>query len=192
MTPRFERAKFKELVLYLAEKSAEDPLFGATKLNKLLFFCDFLAYGQFGRSLTGARYQKLSHGPAPRQLLPVQRELEAEGAASVQTRQFFNQVQKRLIALRPPNLALFTGEEVTLVNTLLDVLHRYNASDVSALSHLELGWRLADEGEDIPYETVFLAAPSLTPDDIEGGQRLRRSQSVETFDEALSFNYGPE
>lgn len=172
MSEKFHARKFRELLLYLAERSADDPLYGATKLNKLLFYCDFLAYGQLGRSLTGARYQKLPHGPAPRQLVPVQRELEQEGAVLVQERQFFNQIQKRPIALRAADLTLFSGEEIALVDMLLQVLHRYNASEVSALSHLESGWQLADDGEDIPYETVFLAAPTVTADDVEAGKAL--------------------
>ncbi len=153
MPEKFQARKFKELLVYLAQRSADDPLYGATKLNKLLFYCDFLAFGQFGRSVTGARYQKLRHGPAPRQLLPMQTELESEGAVTVQIRQFFNQVQRRPIALRPPDLTLFSG----------------------ALSHLEAGWQLVDDGEDIPYETVFLSAPALTSDDIAVGQELWRA-----------------
>ena len=34
--------KFRELILYIAQESEGDPNFGATKLNKILFFCDFL------------------------------------------------------------------------------------------------------------------------------------------------------
>jgi len=172
MPEPFQAAKFKELLLYLAQRSAGDPLFGATKLNKLLFYCDFLAYGQLGRSVTGARYQRLKHGPAPRQLVPIQRELEAEGAMSVQVRQFFNQVQKRPVAMRPPNLGLFSGEEIALVDMLLEVLRHYSASEVSALSHLEAGWQLVDDGEDIPYESVFLSPPGLTEDDVDQGLKL--------------------
>ncbi|HZQ34888.1 MAG TPA: hypothetical protein VFD32_03070 [Dehalococcoidia bacterium] len=46
--------KLGELILYVAEKSSDDPRFGATKLNNILFFSDFLAFGQLGRSITGA------------------------------------------------------------------------------------------------------------------------------------------
>jgi hypothetical protein len=35
--------KMKELILYLASKSEDDPRFSSTKLNKLLFYCDFEA-----------------------------------------------------------------------------------------------------------------------------------------------------
>ena len=45
--------KMKELILYLAARSEDDPRFSSTKLNKLLFYCDFTAYRQLGRSITG-------------------------------------------------------------------------------------------------------------------------------------------
>jgi hypothetical protein len=56
----------KELVLYLTAKSEGDSRFSSDKLNKLLFHCDFTAYRQLGRSITGYSYQKLPYGPAPK------------------------------------------------------------------------------------------------------------------------------
>ena len=74
----FDSQKFKQLILYLAERSGDDPGFAATKLNKLMYFCDFEAYRQLGRSITGARYQKLPWGPAAVEFLPLQDELFKE------------------------------------------------------------------------------------------------------------------
>ena len=65
--------KFKELVLYVCHKSAGDAPFGATKLNKLLFYADFLAYKQLGSAVTKHAYQRLPNGPAPRAILPILR-----------------------------------------------------------------------------------------------------------------------
>jgi len=45
--------KFRELVLYLSEKSQDDKKFGATKLNKILYFCDFGSYVKLGQPVTG-------------------------------------------------------------------------------------------------------------------------------------------
>jgi len=44
--------KLKELILLLARESEGDPHFGATKLNKELFYTDFLAYLNFGQAVT--------------------------------------------------------------------------------------------------------------------------------------------
>lgn len=52
----------KTLILYLTEKSERDPGFSSTKINHLPFHCDFAAYRQLGRLITG--YLKLPSGPA--------------------------------------------------------------------------------------------------------------------------------
>lgn len=68
---RTDDRKRRELILYLASRSEEDPRFSSTKLNKLLFYCDFTAYRQLGQSITGHGYQKLQFGPAPKAMLPI-------------------------------------------------------------------------------------------------------------------------
>src|ERR1700733_4521543 len=59
----FNRSKFKELVLYLSQRSAGDEGFGAVKLNKLLYRSDFEAYRLLGRPITGETYIKQEFGP---------------------------------------------------------------------------------------------------------------------------------
>lgn len=175
MEIEFDADKFKELLLYVANKSIDDPAFGATKLNKILFFSDFLAYGQFGKPITGAMYQRLEHGPAPRELLPVQEELQRAGDAILVERKHFNYPQKRLFPLREADLSSFSAKEVGLVDHVIDLLRRYGASEVSVLSHVvSLGWRVAEDREEIPYEAVFLSSEPPTPTDIRRGQELAR------------------
>jgi len=67
--------KFQELMLYIASRSADDQKFGATKLNKILFYADFQAYLSLGKSITGAEYQRLGNGPAPRELKSLEADL---------------------------------------------------------------------------------------------------------------------
>jgi hypothetical protein len=172
MEPRFDAKKFKELILYIAEACQDEPLFGAVKLNKVLFFSDFLAYGKLGKSITGARYQRLELGPAPRQLLPTQKALENEGAAVLFELKKYTQTQKRLRPLRSADLALFSAQEIKLVDEVIEVLRHYTASEVSALSHLDKGWQIAEEGEDIPYEWVFLSTEPPTPAEVARAQQL--------------------
>ena len=165
--------KLQELILYIADKSADDPNFGATKLNKLLFFSDFLCYAQFGEPMTGARYQKLERGPAPRDIVQFQERLVRQGDAAVKQVQRFGYSQKRLVALRPPRLSRFTAQEIKLVDDVVDALWKESARGLSDLSHERmLGWQLADMKEDIPYETVFLSTEPLTDNEVERAQRF--------------------
>jgi uncharacterized phage-associated protein len=174
-SPIFEAAKFKELMLYAAEKSVEDPAFGATKLNKILFFSDFLCFGLAGHSITGASYQRLKNGPAPIQLPAMAREIEQGGDGYFVVRSYFNLKQRRLIPKRPANRQRFSAEELDLVNDVISNLRASSATEVSDLSHLRSrAWQIAEEGETIPYTAVFLSTRKATPSDIQRGMELAR------------------
>lgn len=170
--PRSRPRKFKELLLYVAQKSLDDPHFGATKLNKILFYSDFLAYGQLGHSITEATYQRLNHGPAPVHLRPAERELEEEGAAEVIEVPRFNLMQRRLIPKRRARLTDFSADEIALVDEVIDALRGYSAAAASELSHLEKGWQLVGDREVIPYEFVFLSSEPLTSEDVRRAQEV--------------------
>jgi hypothetical protein len=171
----FNRRKFRELVLYVADKCQSDPKFGATKLNKILFFSDFLAYGHFAAPITGAEYQRLPKGPAPRLMVPIRKQLIADGDAKIETRKYFNQIQDRVVPLRPPNLSEFSIEELALVDDVIEQLRHHDAVTVSELSHdVSMAWQVAMDGEEIPYETVFVSVRPPSPSDIARGQELAK------------------
>lgn len=173
--PTYDAKKFAELLIYIASKCSDDASFGATKLNKILFFSDFLAYANLGESITGAAYQKLDHGPAPRELLPALDVLRENMDAVVQVSNAHGYKQKRLVALRSPVLGLFSANEIAIVDDVIEGLRDRNASEVSRLSHiLSIGWKLAKMRETIPYESVFVSADVPTESDITRGQELAR------------------
>ena len=169
------REKFKELILYIAQESEGDSTFGATKLNKILFFCDFLSYRAYGQSITRQRYFKLPFGPAPRALVPVVKELIEEEACIKVQRSHFDKPQETILARREANLEVFTSRDIALANYVLRQLRDNDAKEVSDLSHEFIGWQLAGEQEDIPYEAIFLGDPrklALTEEEIRYGQQL--------------------
>jgi hypothetical protein len=171
-------SKFKELVLYIAQKSMDDSTYGATKLNKLLCFSDFMSYGASGRPITGMDYQKLEWGPAPRRLKPLQRDLINDGSAQLITAAY-GYPQARLVALRDPDLSLFSGPEIAIVDGVLEKLKHLNATSISDYSHKWFsGWDAAGIGETIPYETVFWHRPELTDDVIDEGRRIAKNHGL--------------
>ncbi len=164
--------KLRELVLYISRRSEGDHCFGAVKLNKILFYVDFLAYRHFGMPITGAEYQKLNHGPAPRQLRPLRDRMEREGALAVRKTKFGGYAQHRTLALREPILGKFTAEEIALVDEIIQELWGDNASEVSARSHRFVGWQLAKLGETIPYSVALLTRRDPTEKERRHGLRL--------------------
>lgn len=169
---QFDKAKFVELVLYVADKCSEDPDFGATKLNKILFYSDFQSYGLFGSPVTGAPYFGLRHGPAPKPWLPIRKEMKANGDIAIQVKKHFNWEQQRVIPLREADLSRFSARDIALVDAVIQTLCGCNADEVSRLSHMEVGWQIAEIQEDIPYESVFLSDEPLTADEVKHGLEL--------------------
>jgi hypothetical protein len=157
--PPYYESKLAELIVYIAAKCQLHARFGATKLNKILFYADFLSYQERGKAITGAEYQKLPHGPAPVRLKPVEEALISSMAVVKQETSLFagsKYIEKRLIALRQPNLSMFDGEEIALVDSVIDQMKDLTGKDVSDISHGFLGWQLARPNERIPYFTVYL------------------------------------
>ena len=161
----FNEAKFKELVLYLADKCRGDPSFGAIKLNKTLFYSDFFAYAELGKSITGSEYIKLDHGPAPRLMSAIQDEMKAQGEIEVISRNHFDLTQRRVKPRRDAVLDAFTEAELSIVDGVVEAARNLNATELSDLTHNLLGWRIAAHREVIPYNTVFLSHASVTQDD---------------------------
>jgi hypothetical protein len=154
-TTEATEARFRELILYVADQCYGDERFGFTKLNKVLFNADFVHYGLTGESITGQEYQKLRHGPAPRRMLPALQTLKSEGGAVVRVDRRFGFPRKYVVPLREPDANMFTGLQIKLVDQWIRHFREMTAAGVSAESHEFIGWRLVDYGETIPYEAVF-------------------------------------
>lgn len=170
--PERKTDKFRELIIHIASKCESDRPFGATKLNKLLFFVDFFSYLKTGSSITGEEYQKLDHGPCPRRLVPVMNELVAEGSVVVKVAEYFGREQKRIVARRQADLSLFTAEEIAFVDGLIEDSMGRTATELSEFSHEFLGWRLARIGETIPYAVSLIGTSTPTEQEVDYGRTL--------------------
>ncbi len=148
--------KLQELILFVANRSEEDPKFGSIKLNKLLFFADFLAYVKLGKSITGQTYMRLDNGPVPRVMLPTLKSMQQDGTIAIKERDHYGKTQKVHVALREANLKGFSSEEIAIVTEVLDAMRSKNAKGISLLSHKFDGWKLAKDKEDIPYEVALV------------------------------------
>ncbi len=157
-----DEAKFRELILYVAKALKDDPSFGATKLNKVLFYAEFAHMRATGRPISGVEFQRLPQGPAPRRLLPVRGDLIAEGRARMDDVTYLGYVQHRLIALDEPDTSIFDEDEMLAIEQAVRALLPLNGGGVSLLSHQEVGWSMVEDGDTIPYETAFLRKPVVT------------------------------
>lgn len=170
----FDREKFKELLVYIAQQSEDDEAFGDTKLNKIMFFAECVAYLRLGKPITGQRFQRLPQGPASRPLLPIRREMDGVDVAfSLATH--FGFKQQKTVALRDADLNKFSGEEVAIINDVIKALRDKNGKECSLLSHEMQGWVMIDHGQDVPYETAFFVERDPTPAEIDYATTLSKS-----------------
>ena len=169
----FDMERFKELMVFVADTCIGDPTFGAVKLNKILYFADFMAYRVLGKSMTGATYFKLPEGPAPRQLLKARDELIAERRVEIEQQPYFNGVQKRVVIIGAgPNTEEFSPAEQDIVGSVAQFFEGKTAREVSDFSHLQPGWILANDREDIPYETAWLSSDPIDQLDEEVARQM--------------------
>jgi hypothetical protein len=154
----FDERRFKDLLLYVADSLSDDPTFGETKLNKVLFFSDFEAFKHLGRPITGAEYQKNKYGPTARRYTVMRDELIRWDQLRVERRMVVDHVQD---VLRPhnikPNLAQFSEDELRIVDSVIKEMRRYTNTEASDESHKRsAGWLARDLGETIPYSSALI------------------------------------
>jgi uncharacterized phage-associated protein len=68
---------------------------------------------------------------------------------------YFQHEQKKFLPKNEPDLSLLTGQELELID---DVLQRYSdksATTLSAMTHRDTPWLSTTEGENIDYELAF-------------------------------------
>ena len=173
--------KFRELVVLIAGRLTDDAAGGATKLNKVLYFAEFTHVRRTGRSITGADYQKLPNGPAPRRLLPVRNELIESGDAELEECDFLGYKQQRLVPKRDADVSVFDDEELQTIDDVLRDLEGMNGRDLSDLSHQEAGWRLTQEGDTIPYTASFIPREQpLTPTAVAQASAVAQRYGIAT------------
>lgn len=153
----YDEEKFAELVLYVAGRILTDPTGGATKINKILFAAECAHVRRHARPITGAEYQKLERGPAPRRLRPVRDRLIERGDAELVDDEYMGYALHRLKPLREADTSRLSAEEIRQVDQAVDALWGKTANEASELSHREMGWRMVELGETIPYEAALLA-----------------------------------
>jgi Antitoxin SocA-like, Panacea domain len=170
LTPKDKR--LRELAIYISDKSSGDESFGATKLNKLLFYSDFLAYLNFGEPITGSDYFKLPNGPAPKRWLPIKESMVEQGDAKIKEEEFYGFPQQKLIPLRPANLKDFKAESLTLVDKIIALHKGKTAAEISNESHGFVGWQLACNKEVIPYQVARVSRRPLSDKELKHGKGL--------------------
>ena len=151
--PNFE--KFTEMVVYFSEKM--EPF--KTKMNKLLFYADFLMFKQSCFSISGMRYKAIDMGPVPNNFQSIFEYLTNKCEIDVYTTEFRNGYtgeQFKARKDRPFKVDLFSENELEALGKVANVFKETNTNDIIELSHLEEAWKKNEKEKSvISYEYAF-------------------------------------
>lgn len=173
----FDWEKFKRLVHYVIWRAGDRSGFGATKLNKVLWFAEARTYMLRGTPITGAEYIRQKYGPVPKAFVPAREELKSEGLIRVWQDRHYNRTQTRFKALRQPDTTGFTEDELKTVDWWIDHIDKdHTATSISDESH-DYAWEIAKEGEVIPYY-AFFASRVRDPNEAESEWVARKVKEL--------------
>lgn len=124
------------------------------KLNKQLFYADFLSYKSSGFSITGLSYRAIQYGPVPSCYDNIYACLENEGLLISNWIKEENRSAKE--TFKTDNVfenQLFTKEEQSVVDIVIERFKDSATWDLVELSHKEKGWKeLNNEKQLINYQ----------------------------------------
>ena len=153
--PQKNLDKFKQVFLYILEKVGNRPNVGMTVLYKLLYFIDFDYYEKYEEQLMGLTYIKNLHGPTPKEFIKVVEQMKQDGELEEVKSKYFTYEQKKYIPVIHPDLSKLSGQEVELIDDVLNRLAGKPATELSDYSHKDTPYLVSEDGHDISYESVF-------------------------------------
>ncbi|MBS3955990.1 MAG: DUF4065 domain-containing protein [Clostridiales bacterium] len=140
--------KLGEMMVYFAGQAQT----WRTKLNKLLFYADFLHHRRHGRAISGSRYVHMQFGPVPADFYTLQASLVDQAALSEECLDAGDCTGTVFRALRPADTGVFDAQELQTLKDVASKFAHWTASDITAFSHREPAWSETSDRETIPYE----------------------------------------
>lgn len=124
-----------------------------TKLNKEMFYADFLHYRRHGRSISGLQYRAIQYGPVPEHYDTIYDNVEGICKESVIC---FDSESVRLLLTVEKDVSFFSKEELDTLSTVSSSLRQMKTSEVVELSHQEPAWQNHEQQHSmIPYCEAF-------------------------------------
>lgn len=133
--PSFE--KFGNVVLFFL---AFNQNTFKVRMNKLLFYSDFLYFKRFGQSITGYKYQAIQMGPVPYRYDAIFDMLTHESIIDFILEDIQNSPVDKPVAIKDFNEKLFNENELKVLGDIAERFKKTSTDELVELSHKEIGW----------------------------------------------------
>lgn len=153
--PQKNVEKFKEVFLYILEKTAGKSNVGLTVLYKLLYFTDFDYFEKYEEQMMGLTYLKYERGPVPKEFPAILEDMKESRDIEEHKSKHYDFEQKKYIPLRRADLSKISAQEIQMIDSVLGRYSDLSARDISSLSHEDMPWAATPRnGDAIKYEFV--------------------------------------
>lgn len=142
--------RLKNLLLHILEQMGETF---QTKMNKVLFYIDFLSYRERGMAISGLAYQAMEFGPVPQRWDRVYSAFD-----NVEQREKLLQGQEclSLLANGTADMSGFSAGEMAVIDKVCELMKKMTSREASQMSHKEPMWNAHVEKQDlIPFSEAF-------------------------------------
>lgn len=155
-TYKFNKEKFKELIIYILNKIASHPEFNEQTLHKILFLIDFEHYETYNKHFTGETYLRRKNGPYPRDYkLIISEMIKSQEITRIEDEHFVFPFIKYL-PLRKPELEKFNGIEIKTIESVLFEISDLTFDEIKLKCDMEHGAIRTKIGQVIEYDVRAL------------------------------------
>lgn len=143
--------RLRNIMLYILNRCDE---VWCTKMNKLLFYTDFMSYRERGMAMTGLSYRAIDFGPVPERWDRVYSEFPEVRQELRQVGDFVGSV---LIASEESDYSMFTEAELKVLDSICTHFGKMSSREISRISHEEDAWlNHHDKREHIPFDDAYM------------------------------------
>lgn len=154
----FDLEKMINMILYIAEKTK--GVF-TTKLNKLLWYADFLNFKEYSISISGSNYVHLPLGPVPDDYEWIIAAAIDEGLDEEEIAFSSGYTGTQYKALVPVDQSLFSKEEIRIIDFVIEHFKDYTGEKIKEKSHDEKAYKETVDNEKISYRYASSLSLSL-------------------------------
>ena len=142
--------RLKNLLLYVLNQMGETF---QTKMNKVLFYIDFLSFRERGIAISGLAYQAIEFGPVPQRW---DRVYSAFDEVQEQLRLVQGQECMSMVAGGEADMSAFSADEMAVIDTVCEKMKKLTSRAATKLSHEEPAWKdYVGKAETIPFSEAF-------------------------------------
>lgn len=153
VNPKINELIYKNAVLYFI-KYCNNQYLHSTKLNKLLYYLDFIYFRDNKESVTGDIYIHQGYGPVPSRVDDILASLKNDGAIDTEVLSYKDGelIRFELKDLKILNEGIFPQDQKKLLKQICDEFGNWPTDKIVAQTHLEAPWFYSK-----PYEVVDYA-----------------------------------